>query len=702
MPQVGAAIAAWAVAATAATTATVAAITWASVAAFLVTPFGSLILGIGLALISGLFRKKEAPSTEASKINVRMGEPERWISAGVNRQGGGIVFAEYDADGNFWYVVIHSDSILASVKSILLDDVEVTLDGVGDVVTDDFCLDSAGDLYGGTGTRVPYFNIQTTTYTAGDPTPPAIASLAAAFVGLWTADHKLVGTTYSVVRIKAVKVDNRYKIFKWRGPIGMGEPSLTIVGEWSKVYDPRDITQILGDKSTYKFSKNPVLIWAWFRTERYGRNKPNSAINWVEIATQANICDQNVTDISGNVIKRYECGLAIPESTDRNSGEQEILLTCDAQLVFDDDGKCWPRVGYYYAPVVKLTRNRDIVAMESVEAQNGESVTQGVIVRYTDPSAKYAATPCAPWVNPLYAVPGTTPKYLTVTALGIQNHNQAMRLAKTIGHRSQPDHKLLPTVGLRGLKARQHRVVNILYDNTFSGDYEIVTPVEIDAGGAFCGFGIVPVDASRWDLLPGEEKIKPIVVDSQSYFTPTLPVSVVLSIFENKIKASYDFIPRDDWLYEFEYQSDLSGGIIDDNWEKMTVGVLFALSGTLMIDVDYYVRWRTVSTGGKASDWVTPIPMVNSSSLTLNAVPVTIGTVGVVYAGFTIGVTGGNPAYIFIDTYSKLPTGLTIDPFSGLVSGTPTTIGTYSGISIKVTDARANFKVFPDFEIVIT
>jgi len=528
--------------------------------------------------------------------------------------------------------------------------------------------------------------------------------LIAAFPGKWTTDHKLVGTTYSVVQIRPLKIENRYLIYKWRGPIGVGEPSLGLVALWSNAYDPRDVTQTNGVPATYKPTRNPVLLWAWYRTHRRGRNKSRNSINWNKIAEQANICDLTVVGIEGSQ-PRYECGVAIPESKERHVGEQEILMTCDAQLVFDDDGKCWPRVGSYYVPTLHLYRNRDIVALESVEAQNGESETDGVIVRYTDKLANYTVQPAAAWVNPLYYVPGTTPRYLKIDALGIQNHNQAMRLAKSIGLRSQPLHKILPTVGLRGLKARQERIIDFNYDNTFAGDYEIVTPVEVDKVGVFCGFGLVPIDENRFDLLPGEEKPRPVFTDAQESSLPTMPSGVVVDYNDGRFEITFDPPSRDDVRYEFEYIKTSSyTGTDADLWSKMTVQMddEFAFSGGLVQNQNWSIRWRSVSSGGQASDWLDPLYEISSTTLTLSGTPVTTGTVGIAYTGFTIGVTGGQTPYIFADLYGRLPPGIALNSSSGAVSGTPTTPGLYEDIMIRVQDINGSFNTFPLFDITIT
>jgi len=670
-------------------------VSFAGLGAFLASPLGSLIIGVGLQLISSMFvRRPNPPSIEAGKVNVRIGEPERWINAGRARQGGAVIFAEFDKDGNFWYILVHSDSrFTGAIVQRYMDDLPITLDGNNDVVTKDFVLKNDYTTWKGTGPSRKFFRVWTTTYTAGDPTPPAIATFKAAFPGAngWTNDHKLVGTTYSVIRVRPVKPEHRYKVYKWRGPVGLGEPSFSIVATWSEPYDPRT--------NTYGPTRNPALIWAWFRTHKYGRNKPFDSINWDRVAEQANICDQDVIGMSGTQ-KRYECSTSIPESKERATAEQEIIMSCDGQIVFDDDGKTWLRVGYYYNPSLVIYRNRDIFGLESVEAQNGESETQGVIVRYTDPAAKYAAQPSAPWVNPLYYVEGETPKYLTVDILSCQNHNQAMRLAKAFGYRSQSKYKLLPTLGLRGLKARAERIIDFQYDNEFAGPHEIVTPVEIDESGIFAGFGIVPVDNNRWNLLPGEEKSQPVIAEPDETGDPVLPTGVAFNYDGNRINAVFDPVPRDDHRYHFQYKltSEAESKYIDFATNMIDN---IATSGGVQQLKTYNIRYRTETTAGDATDW-DETSTIYTALLTISGTPITVATVGVAYAGFDVDATGGQSPYIFLDIYNRLPPGLSVSSSTGEVSGTPTVAGTYPNIIIRVQDFDGAFNYLPSFSITVS
>lgn len=590
---------------------------------FITSLIGTVIVAAGTYVVmSVLGMGTKAPNMEAGKVNVKIPDPPRWLNAGLARQGGGALFGEFDSEGRWWYLIVHSDEILQMGLPFqyYLDDAPVTLDGSGYVYQKEFRLRTNKDKDPAEidGQGRGYIRIWTTTYSETDPTPPRIAALDAAFPTKWTSDHRLVGTTFSVICMDALKVEDRYKIYRWRGPFGLGEPAVSIVGDWANLYDPRDETQVLGNRSTYKPSRNAALVWAWFRTHPFGRNKPESSINWQRVAEQADICDQDVEGIEGTQ-KRYEAGVSIVDSKRRADAEKEILLACDGQIVFDEDGKSWMRVGHWYAPTLSFSRNRDIMAMSSVEAQDGESETQGVIVNYIEPGANYTVQPSAAWINPLYYDPLTTPKFLTVDIQACQNHNQAMRLAKGIGMRSQPRHKIGPTVNLRGLQARHERIVTINYDNTFAGNYEIATPVELDGAGIFTGFGAVPVTASRWTLLPGEEQPKPVVdgLAGDVSFPAITGENVYYS--DGTIKIDFPTLARDDATYVAEYivTSEITGDE-NDPWRPMSININTAVSGSVG-DGDYTVRYRYVVTSGRGSAWEyatlnpsTPLPQATN------------------------------------------------------------------------------------------
>lgn len=596
-----------------------------TIGAFLASGLGSLLLSAGVSALRAIMGKgrQQAPSIEAAKVNVRLNEPQRWWHAGLVRSGGGAVFGEFDDVGAFWAIIVHGDAELTATDQLYLDDRPVELDGGYNVITDEFCLNEEKNQYDGSGSKVSYFKVWTSSYTPTNPIPPAIADFKTKFPE-WTDEHVLAGTCFSVLRCEPLEPENRYKVYRWRGVFSIGEPGVSVAGKWSRCFDPRDGTQNINVPASWKFSRNPVLIWALFRMHPYGRNKPASSINWTKVAEQATICDQNVTGIDGTV-PRYQCGVSIPESKERYVGEAEILLSCDGVLLHDSEGKAFVSVGHYEAPSLTLTRSRDIMAMASREAVNGESETDGVVVRYMEPSLNYAPQPSAAWVNPLYFEEGTTPRYLQIDILTCQNHNQAMRLAKAFGMRSQSAHRLAPTVGLRGLRMQRERFVDLQYDKTFTGDYEIATPVEIDQSGSVVQFGCVPVDENRWTLLPGEEKPKPAVpLPTGASGAPVLPTGVTVYAEPVpgsgggavRIAATFDPSPRADHRYEFYYQLETLitfPGFLG-KWLPMVVRMDdgIAYSDTVPNGQTHKVRWRTVTSSGRATGYVDPVVSITA------------------------------------------------------------------------------------------
>jgi hypothetical protein len=74
------------------------------------------------------------------------------------------------------------------------------------------------------------------------------------------------------------------------------------------------------------------------------------------------------------------------------------------------------------------------------------------------------------------------------------------------------------------------------------------------------------------------------------------------------------------------------------------------------------------------------------AALACSYTPVTTGTQSAAYTGGTPSASGGTPTYTFSET-GALPTGITINTTTGVLSGTPSVSGTFAGIQVKVTDS---------------
>ena len=425
------------------------------------------------------------------------------------------MFAEKDASGNLWYIVAHGDAEITGTPTYILDGISVALsDGSGgftpgDVLTTEFCLDTAGANYTGVGAKVPTFRIYTVTPTSALVSGAKPGDFTTAFPTL-ALDFLLAGVCYSIVRCAALDANRYRNAMRWRGSLGLGEPSVVIVANFNRMYDPRNGAHNINDSTTWTASDgNSAIIWAWWRTTRYGRNRPMTEINWTEVTAQANFCDNTVLNRAGVATPLYRCGVAFPDDAGRQDCEAEILQTADAYVAYDSAGLAYPVVGYYAAPTLTFSAARDITMAQTQIIDDGEQALDGVIVYYTEPSLGYTRQPCAPWFNTTYYDGTSAPNMASIDVLGCQDHNQAVRLAKAIGQRLAPPRRATIITTIKGILAKGQRAITLDYDATFAGVYEIASPVEEDANGMAAGFALVPLAVDRWYLNGGEEGAPP-------------------------------------------------------------------------------------------------------------------------------------------------------------------------------------------------
>ena len=585
-----------------------------AIGAFFTTGIGALLLNVGLSYL--LTERPKAPDIDAARVNSRLPDAKRWQAGGTVAVGGEAgIFGEHDADGNFWFIVAHADSELTGAPTYILDGIEVELsDGTGgftagDVLTDDFCLNEKFDQYEGTGTRVPFFRIYTVTPDASNVYGAKPAAFTTAFPDL-PADFFLAGVAYSIIRCAAIKPQHYSKAYRWRGPIGIGEPSVNVVANFSRMYDPREVSHDPDDSTTWTPSDgNPAIVWAWWRTNPRGRNRPVSEINWDLVAAAADACDELVEDKAGNDIPRYRCGVAFPDSKQRYECEQEILATMAGYVAYDDAGRAYPVAGVYTAPTLEFTYERDILTSQTVIVDDAEAQIDGVIVEYISPEHGWTKVESAPWINTAYYNAAAEPRFKTVSILGCQNHNQAVRLAKAIGLEAGATKRAAITTTLKGILARGQRNITLSLDDEFDGVFKIASPVELSADGQACAFAVVPMTSGDFDLAEGEEGDPPAL-------TPALDIDDTLAAAENvqlravnvqvsggqavRFEATFDDPGRVDRAFRFRYTAT-GEAVYAYFTTDMDEG--FAYSAIVSVGTSYDVSWQTVTAGGRASEW---------------------------------------------------------------------------------------------------
>lgn len=566
-------------------------------------------LGLGINSLLNGGRRQPGQQLEPQRFNVRLEEFPRNQSFGSCMVGGHVgIFSEFDNAGNFWYICAHTDNELTGTPAYYLDGELVTVsDGTdgftaGDVTTDQFCLNDQFETFEGSGTKVPYFRLYTVTPTTATNVGARPSAFASAFPGL-AADFKLAGVAYTVIRCRAAPLEHRAKIMRWRGAIGIGEPTVEAVATWDRCYDPRDVAQDEGDPTTWQPTSNPALIWGRFRTARYGKNRPSSEVNWASVGTAADVCDETVFDRDGNSISRYLCGLSFPDGMPRWQCEAEILKCFDAFVAHDSQGRAYPVPGsYVVAGAQTFHIDRDIVEYQTEAVNDGESPVDGVVVSYTSPMHGYTRQAAAPWVNSAYFDGVGEGNYLTIDALGVQSHNQAVRLAKAIGQRVAAPRRVALATSPKGFLVRRDRFIDLTLSPLFSGYQEIVTPVQEAPDGSAYSFAVVPVGSDRWDLNPGEEGAPPAIPTDLSPSDPLPAAQNVVVVSEQitnsagasvRFKVTVDAPLNAGLAYIFRYRVTGSS----DPWLFMSTDMqnTQAISAVVSDGSQFDIEYRTTS-----------------------------------------------------------------------------------------------------------
>lgn len=87
-------------------------------------------------------------------------------------------------------------------------------------------------------------------------------------------------------------------------------------------------------------------------------------------------------------------------------------------------------------------------------------------------------------------------------------------------------------------------------------------------------------------------------------------------------------------------------------------------------------------------------------SPSITGTPVLTGTENAAYTGFTVSAVGGEPAYTYA-LVGTWPTGISINSSTGAVTGTPTEGGSFTGLSVKVTDSDSEVAQLATFTLEI-
>lgn len=599
----------------------------------------ALELGVVYAANALLGQKPKAPKPQDLQSNFTTSQTNRYYMSGEGRLGGIVSFAEA-RDGKLYKQVAHCDAEITQELGLYLDNILVSLDGSGGVLTDQFYEDDED----------PFFHLYR---RPGTVNQPAQSELTRNFAE-WTPAAVGAGVCDTLLTIRDMNTKHRARYYVFRGVLGLGEPDITRVGFYGRYYDPRNDSSRGGsgseradDPSTWGPSKgNLALLIAQHRMDRERFAMDPADINWDNIAAQADICDELITDRYGNQIKRYNGAVLIEKGSETNiDAETRLLAACDGTRFEDEQGRFGIHVGKYYEPTVVLTDD-DIFDIASQDTNSGETVYTHFYGLYTERDFGYKQSSTAVYVNTDVWREGVEVKSTNVPLDILLDHNTGVRVVKATAKRASARRILTVTAGLRARRLRGERFVRLnLSDAALSGVYEVASLAPQDDGLAI-QLQLNTTDSGNWTLLPGEEGERPNLNINVAYDKTITNiangdmhiVSQTVSGAGVRLVATFPVPARADYIVEIQYRK--SGETI---WEEYSVRTQdgAGTSGPVDVGANYENRWRVNTLSGGASDW-SDTRTVNASGDTTPPLLVVIGAPTVDVSTVTLPWTNPN------------------------------------------------------------
>ena len=551
----------------------------AAVGAAASTLGGRLLLGLGVSALSASF----APSINLPTVrpSEQMGNFAQPISHAVTvygrtRVGGPIGFTAA-ADSRRYYQIVMAAHEVAAFQQIWIDEWTIGLDGTVSAFTESNFLTSADSgaytapsVVGGNG-RIETFN--------GAPGQAANAGLVSTFTE-YTSAHDFEGLAGVVAWAQRVGSEDFSQVY----PSGR-QWSVTAVVDGKKVYDPRT--------ATTAYSNNAALVIADWVVNTLGEQ-----VDWADVAIEADVCDEIVTDRDGNDVPRWTINGTLQDNESYEAQRSQLAGACDAFFYERADGKVGFRVGRWIAPTVTLT-DEDCIACTVSEGNWASGRPTEVAVIYVEPDNAYRERSAGVWVEDSTSkrVRDEPQLYL------VTDHNQASRLAKRIAKSRRADKRLTATIGLMGYELIGQRFFRLTHAATGTDQtFEIARLTR--TGLAQFEIEAVSVESTDFDFNAAtEEPEKPTIstVDS-AFVTPDVTGVTGSATSGGVVTVSWTAQPAYLWQ-EIRIREQ---GTTDWDATTITDGATSRTFTGLIAGMTYEFQVRNVQSGllTSPSDWV--------------------------------------------------------------------------------------------------
>ncbi|MEF2550008.1 hypothetical protein VQ042_01345 [Aurantimonas sp. A2-1-M11] len=502
---------------------------------------GTIALGLGVSYVASLFNRPQQPKPSDGQVESRQAVPARVWHYGRMKVAGPLAFYE-SRDGSLYKAVLISSREIDGYEQLFLNDRPVTTDAGG----------SIGEF--GAGGDLKWIDM-----FLGTDSQAASSRLTSAF-SEWTSAHRLRGTAYLVVKLKAPGSEYFQEVY----PSGEDQVSALIRG--AKVYDPRKDSTVAGgsgshrhsNKATWEWSDNAALVILDYLTHEDGYSRAIAKMDLPSFIAMANLCDEAVPLAAGGTERRYRVATSVTLTEARKDVLARLLEACDGRLFPTQDGKVSIRGGKWEAPTVTIDADAGHIIETNFAPPDAMSRFNELSIQYLDPALGYIENEGTPWqdVDDIAA----TGQLVTVPADMVQvpSHSQARRLAKIRMARENSDWVGEIAANLAGLNVIGERVITLNWPElNINGPYWVEGGPEISQDWTGVRLSLRSANPASYDWTTAEEgtstSVPPDTAPDFSLDPPTITLSQIAG---PAIRADWTPSQALNRNYEVQYRAD--------------------------------------------------------------------------------------------------------------------------------------------------
>lgn len=569
-----------------------------------------LATAIGYAVVTGalvgaqllLAPKPDIPKPSDGKQTIKQSIPAVVYAFGRVRLSGAYLAYEMKGSTSYDVLAIHQGEIDAYEYFYLHEDI-VSFDA-GQV---DGGVNAADGVKYRRAADDPTVQIF---WRRGLATETAYAQMVAVMPEKWTVAHRGDG----IATILLITKSPSEKQFQKRLPFGLPKPSAVVRGV--KAWDPRDPAQIEADRSTWKWTENPIVqLLHYYCHHKSGFRRavakayaPTSA--WWLAAMDC--CDEAVPLKGGGTEKRYRAWGQWTSESPRKSVVGALMRACDGWFAEAGDGSVIVYAGEYHEPTITIGARHVVDLNIDKERDEDEDFNQ-LVVKFTSQDHDFNEVEADPWVAQDEIDAGRPIVSAEARAEWAPSFTQARRLAKSEFSRLRCAIRGTLKTNLYGgnLKGRRYFMLNLGdMESTQNVPCEVVDLVDNSFENGTWDVEFRSVDPSRyvWDELTEEGKRPAIPDRTEDDELPIPPIPALVVIRETiggspvaKISASSP--PVENWS-----DISLTGRYRKTGataWLAMAApeeDVLRVLSAAVE-DGSYEVQTAYIGGGGSDGEW---------------------------------------------------------------------------------------------------